>query len=151
LIEVFEVPEGAKSVSVSLDRVSVPMEEPRSRPPGRPAQGAPKRPIERVYRMAYCGTVTLHDEHGESLYTIRYGTMAAGDPAGLCEGMAILEQLHESGKEDVLVGHDKPVHEAITYFTNNAERMDYAAARRQKLPIGSGNVEATARPCSTSV
>jgi hypothetical protein len=236
LIEVFEVPEGAKSVSVSLDRVSVPMEEPRSRPPGRPAQGAPKRPIERVYRMAYCGTVTLHDEHGESLYTIRYGTMAAGDPAGLCEGMAgdvvellakrpdlkvmllcdgapemwnlldaeftkepfgaagkvvarlidfwhvieklgaaarviaaetevkpllaswkmrlcntssarlaILEQLHESGKEDVLVGHDKPVHEAITYFTNNAERMDYAAARRQKLPIGSGNVEATGK------
>jgi hypothetical protein len=236
LIEAFEVPKDAYSVSASLDRVSVPMEEPRSRPAGRPRKNAPKRPIQRVYRMAYCGTVTLHDANGEAIYTIRYGTMPSGDPEALCEGMAadvvemlaqrpdlkvvllcdgapemwnlldaeftkapfdakkdrvtrlidfwhaieklaaaakviarnaeskplvarwkmqlhnasgtrqtILDELHASGKENVRLGHDQPVHEAITYLTNNGERMNYAAARRQGLPIGSGNVEATGK------
>lgn len=186
--------------------------------------------------MAYCGTVTLHDANGEALHTIRYGTMPAGDPKGLCAGMAddvvallaqrpdlkvgllcdgakemwnlldaeftkapfdtqdimvqrlidfwhaieklapaakvlvgeenakaklagwklrlrnsssarstILAELVESGTEHVVVGASEPVHEAITYFTNNAERMDYAQARRKGLPIGSGNVEATCK------
>lgn len=236
LIEAFEVPKAAYNVSVSLDRVSVPMEEPRSRPVGRPVKGAPKRPIDRVFRMAYCGTVTLHDRDGEALHTIRYGTMPEGDPEGLCTSMAddivallaqrpalkvsllcdgakemwnlldaefttapfdaksivvnrlidfwhvieklapatkvlvgdaeakpllarwklllrnassgrasILAVLVASGKEHVSVGDKEPVHEAITYLTNNAERMDYAAARRQGLPIGSGSVEATCK------
>jgi len=64
LIDAVEVPEEARSISVSLDRVSVPMEEPRRRPAGRPKKGAPKKPVERNFRMAYCGTVTLHDETG---------------------------------------------------------------------------------------
>jgi len=236
LIEEFEVPEQARSISVSLDRVSVPMEEPRDRPAGRPRKGAPKRPISRVFRMAYCGTVTLHDGEGQALHTIRYGTMPAGDAVALCTGMAddvvemlgqqpdlkvellcdgakemwnlldaefntvpfgtgrtlvsrlidfwhaieklapaakvlfgdqegnahlarwklrlkkksgasaeILAELVESGLEHVRVGDGEPVHEAITYFTNNGDRMDYAGARRAGLPIGSGAVEATCK------
>jgi hypothetical protein len=236
LIKAFRVPEAARNVSVSLDRVSVPMEEPRTRPVGRPKKKAAKKPIERVFRMAYCGTVTLHDEDGEALHTIRYGTMPAGHPAALCTGMAedvaemltrrpdlkvallcdgakemwtlldaefttapfdingivvtrlidfwhaveklaaatrimvdepearpllarwkmllrnsggaratILAELLASKKEDVRLGDSRPVHDAITYLTNNAERMGYAAARRAGLPIGSGSVEATCK------
>jgi hypothetical protein len=86
LIEAVEVPVEATSVSVSLDRVSVPMEEPRPRPAGRPKKDAPKRPVARNFRMAYCGTVTLHDKEGAGRYTIRYGCMPEmpeGDILGL--------------------------------------------------------------------
>lgn len=230
LIEALEIPEAAQSISVSLDRVSVPMEEPRKRPVGRPKKDAPKRPVEVNYREAYCGTLTLHDEHGEALHTIRYGCMPNGDIQGmadrlswdaatltskrsdlklelLCDGAHELWNLLESrfseenvGEVHRLVdmhhlteklaaaaevvygkgrdgtvsrwklrllnrseavqeireelvgsgldegpGEGHPVHAAITYLENHAERMDYAKARRLGLPLGSGNVEATCK------
>lgn len=233
LIEDDDVPDEARSVSVSIDRVSVPMEEERPRPPGRPRKDAPKRPIDRVYRMGYVGTVCLHDAKGETIRTLRYGTMPGGDPERLCIGLAddvlqllakkprlrlallcdgapemwnlltaqfdsesfgrrlitrlidfwhtleklaaaakviapeiaastrarwrlrllnystardeILRELRDSGAEHVLVGEERPVHDAITYLENNAGRMDYARARKLGLPIGSGNVEATCK------
>jgi hypothetical protein len=232
LIEAFVVPDGTASVCVSLDRVSVPMEEPRPRPPGRPRRGAPKRPVARVFRMAYCGTLTLCDASGEALHTLRYGRMPENDAQDLCEGMAadaqhllrntpelkvqllcdgapemwnllraafsevvlgkkahenvdfhhlieklgvaakvthredgsatterwklrllnssvaaseILAELIASGGEHVRVGDAAPVHDARTYLTNHAARLDYAEARRLGLPIGSGPVEATCK------
>src|SRR6516225_4314734 len=87
LIDAVEVPQEAASVSVALDRVSVPMEEPRPRPAGRPKKGAPKRPVERNFRMAYCGTVRLHDKKGVGGHTIRYGCLPEGDILGLRDRM----------------------------------------------------------------
>lgn len=80
-----DLPETATGISVSLDRVSVPMEEPRKRPRGRPKKGAPKRPVQRNFRMAYCGTLTLNDKDGKALYTIRYAGMPQCDPSSICQ------------------------------------------------------------------
>lgn len=65
----------------------------------------------------------------------------------------ILEELRASKKEDIRVGDTEPLHDAITYLENDAERMDFAATRRNR-PIGCGAVEATARawwPCEWGV
>lgn len=88
LIARYVLPEKARSVSVSLDRVAMPMEEPRARPRGRPRREAAKRPVSFVYRMAYCGTLTLHDGDGRALHTIRYGRMPKSDPVALSESLA---------------------------------------------------------------
>src|SRR5437867_2984782 len=234
LIDAIDVPEEAHSVSVSLDRVSIPMEEPRRRPAGRPKKGAPKKPVERNFRMANCATVTVHDEKGVGRHTIRYGCMPNGDVIGLrdrlvadaatlrskrpdlklellCEGApemwnlleegflpkfgndlyrlvdlhhhmeklgaaarvidystaaderlrrwkmnllnrasaatGILEELTASGMDEG-VGTDHPVHAAITYIQSHsadADRMNYARARRLGLALGTGNVEATCK------
>jgi hypothetical protein len=232
LTQEFEVPTQAAAMSVALDRVSVPMEEPRKRPVGRPRKDAPERPVERNFRMAYCATITLHDAEGESLHTLRYGCMPEGDvdlwcaeiageahrllvkrpalrikllsdgapemcnllqshfPAAVfgkveqgidfwhvieklapaaevifgvdhakpelhrwrarlrtanCAAEEILAELRDSGLENKRRDSKRPVHEAITYFENHAERMRFATSLRSGLPIGSGAVEATAK------
>lgn len=232
LIRAFVVPAAARSVSVSIDRVAVPFEESRPRPPGRPKKGAAKRPVSRVWHMAYVGTVTLHDANGEALHTIRYGRVPDEGKDQLVDGLAsdclwflrqkrslkvvvltdgapelidaldatvnretlgvdvvrmvdfwhVTEKLgtaaraiHGDGGPKVLdrwkallLNNDtavarirselegpasaepknraaRPIHAALTYLDNRGGRMGYAAARRQGLPIGSGNVEATCK------
>jgi hypothetical protein len=97
LIVALEIPVRARAVSVGLDRVSLPMEEPRPRPVGRPRKDAPKRPVQRVYRMAYCATLTFHDATGAALQTIRQGAVPTVEPVELCDrllgdALAILQQ-----------------------------------------------------------
>jgi hypothetical protein len=56
LIRALTIPAEATGITVSLDRVATPMEEPRKRSVGRPKKGAAKRPVARVWRMSYCAT-----------------------------------------------------------------------------------------------
>ncbi len=233
LVEAYRIPDAATGIAVSLERVCVPVEEPRPRPAGRPRKGAPKKPVQRGFRQAYCATITLHDGTGEALHTIRYGRMPAGDIKGLCEGVcddvlalltarptlrvtalcdgahelwglirehlaAVVERvpilelidlwhlleklgaaarvhqdaaaasatvarwrtslLNRSGaaaaiateiaawdQEWVAVGTETPVHDALSFLANHRERLDYARARREGRPVGSGAVEATCK------
>jgi hypothetical protein len=88
LIKAFEIPAQAASISVAIDRASVPMEEDVPRPPGRPRKNAPKRSVRRVFHMCYCATVTLHDKDGRALHTLRRGQMPGRDPQDLCNLLA---------------------------------------------------------------
>ncbi len=89
------LPEGARAVCIGLDRTSVPMAE--ERPADAPAKPAIKRrkprkrkaskPIAVNFRMAYVGTVSIVDEHGEALVTRRYAAPACDDAATLVAKM----------------------------------------------------------------
>ncbi|MEO8901392.1 MAG: hypothetical protein ABI488_06715 [Polyangiaceae bacterium] len=89
------LPEGARAVCFGLDRTSVPMAE--ERPASAPAKPARKRrkprkrraskPIDVNFRMAYVGTVSIVDEHGEALVTRRYAAPACDDAATLVAKM----------------------------------------------------------------
>lgn len=147
LIEAYEAPAEARSISVGLDRVALPMAEPRPRPAGRPKKGAPKNPITVAWRMAWVGTVTLHDRDGNALHTLRYGRMPADGAEGLLQAMAddVLQILAKrprlkvtllsDGAHDVVdqlaaqVGHrlDKPPTQLIDFW-HLIEKLAAAAA-----------------------
>lgn len=57
----------------------------------------------------------------------------------------IARELEHSGLVDVVVDGQQPVRAALRYIRERLSRMNYAEARRQGLPIGSGNVEATCK------
>jgi hypothetical protein len=88
LMEEYRVPAEAASVSVALDRVSVPMEEAVAANERAAQPQGHKRKVWRQFRMAYCATLTLHDRKGEALQTLRYGRMPHGDVDELCRTLA---------------------------------------------------------------
>ena len=90
------LPEGARAVSVGVDRTTVPMEEvrPAGAPPATrrtprttPYVRTPPAPVDVKYRMAYVGTVSVVDAAGEALVTRRYAISSADNPASLVERM----------------------------------------------------------------
>jgi hypothetical protein len=88
LREEYTVPAEATSVSVALDRVSVPMEEAAAEEERAAQPGARRRKVWRQFRMAYCATLTLHDRQGEAVHTLRYGRMPQGEVESLCRALA---------------------------------------------------------------
>lgn len=77
LIDGFEVPEEAAAVTVSVDRVALPMEEALLDDAGEPVLdlSTGRERLRAAYRMAYCGVWTLHDAEGEPLHSVRYGRL----------------------------------------------------------------------------
>ncbi|NRD51770.1 ISKra4 family transposase [Corallococcus sp. AB030] len=113
MAEALEAPEGTRSVSVSVDRVAVPMEEPKKRPVGRPREDAPKRPVDVAWRMAYAACLTFHDAQGEALGAVRYGRMPQADARGLAERLARDVQ--------ALVSRQRALH--VTALTDGAPEL----------------------------
>jgi hypothetical protein len=88
------LPEGAHGIHAGLDRTSVPMEEPAplpAKPPHRrhnkPYQRTPPAPVIVNWRMAYVGTVSIVDEHGDTLITRKYAVPDQDDPTRVVERM----------------------------------------------------------------
>jgi hypothetical protein len=113
LAEGLQVPEGTRSASVSVDRIAVPMEEPKQRPVGRPSKGAPKRPVTRAWRMAYVGCLTLHGSQGEALSSVRYGRMPQQDAEDMASRLA----------RDVQVLLTQAPHLTVVVLTDGAPEM----------------------------
>jgi len=107
-----KLPEGARAVAIGLDRTSVPMAE--ERPAGSPAKAERKRrkprerrspkPIDVNWRMAYVGTVSIVNEHGEALVTRRYAAPACDDPATLVARMTADVRAAIRREPDLAVG-----------------------------------------------
>src|SRR5262249_13247548 len=57
----------------------------------------------------------------------------------------IWAELQRWGQQHRAGGTSRPVHEVIPYLENHRLEMNYAAARKRGLPVGSGNVEATCK------
>jgi len=77
MVQTMEIPQNAVSVSVSVDRVSLPMAEDRPLTERDIKRGI-KRPVSVSLRMAFCGVWTLHDAEGEALHTVRYAHIPEG-------------------------------------------------------------------------
>lgn len=92
--------DGVCSISVGLDRTTVPMAEaiPNAEPPEPRIRRRPV-PVTVQYRMAYVGTVSLHDADGRVLSTKRFGASASEGPAQLVERIAA-EVEHQRSRYD---------------------------------------------------
>jgi hypothetical protein len=150
LIEEFPVPREARSVSISIDRVALPMEEPIEAPPSpvdppwiaevmataptplpevqavldEQNQGDEPK-IARNFRMAYVATVKLHDSEGDSLHTIRYGRMPKGDVRGLCRALV----------RDVTAMRAQRPELKVAYLTDGASEFETLYAQHLATPL----------------
>jgi hypothetical protein len=80
LVEEWTVPDEAKSISVALDRVSVPMQE-------LVITKAAEEKVTRAWHMAYVGALTLHDQEGKAIDTLRYARMPEGDIDSMAQSL----------------------------------------------------------------
>jgi hypothetical protein len=90
------LPGGAHAIAVGLDRTSVPMieERPLTHAPSSPRKPRqtpyvrqPPHPFDVMYRMAYIGTVSIVDRHGDAIETRRYAASAEEGPDDLVARM----------------------------------------------------------------
>jgi hypothetical protein len=71
LVDQMELPEKATALSVSVDRISLPMAEPRERT-AEDLEAGIQNPISVQFRMAFTAVWTLYDQEGTPLTAVRY-------------------------------------------------------------------------------
>ena len=152
LIAAFEVPAATRSISVSVDRTSVAMEEPsvrreasddaspievpaevralsrpldkRTKAVLREAMRDGARPkIERNFRMAHVATVTLHDEEGTALHTIRYGRMPPERDSLEALTHRDVHRLMQRLRDDVIAIRDKAGELPVVLLADGAAEL----------------------------
>ena len=108
-----EVPPKAASLSLGLDRTTVPMEEKRE--PGqapktrrkkrtKPYVRKPPEPVDVNWRMAYIGTVAVADGDGETLFTRRYTALPQESAEGIMKRIAADIQAYRGQRPELAVG-----------------------------------------------
>lgn len=99
------LPKQAASISVGIDRTTIPMAEPLPQLPERWLRKRrrvrkPPPPVIVSYRMGYVATVTVNDDQGESIDCKRIGATAEEGPIEMMERLgAELERLREQRPE----------------------------------------------------
>jgi hypothetical protein len=86
--ETESVPAEACSISIGVDRTTVPIAElvdDKRQVRRRPYIRRPPPPVTVAYRMAYVATVAVHDADGETLVSKRFSATADEGPAALME------------------------------------------------------------------
>jgi hypothetical protein len=88
-----KLPDGAHSISVGIDRTTIPMAEPLGTPaPKKKRVRRRPKPVAVHYRMAYVATLAINDRSGEALKSFRFAAAANEGPSEILERLG--EELH---------------------------------------------------------
>lgn len=87
--------------------------------------------------VAFCTRRNTTQDADEVLAT--WKTRLLNEPGAIDQ---IEQAIKRWRADDIEIGGNRPVHQALTYIANHKEQMRYAHARAQGHPIGSGHVEA---------
>lgn len=108
-----KVPATAATLSLGLDRTTVPMEEKRKpeQPPKtrrkkrtKPYVRKPPEPVDVNWRMAYIGTVTVADGDGETLFTRRYTALPEESAEGIMQRIVADIQAYRGQRPELPIG-----------------------------------------------
>lgn len=108
----------ATSISVAVDRVSMPMAEPREPTPEDEAKGV-KHPISVQLRMAYSAVWTLYDAEGQPLQAVRYAHVPTGG----------VDDMERSLRRDLFAVLDRLPHLRTVTLADGAPEMQHLLDR----------------------
>jgi hypothetical protein len=147
LVEQMDLPDEAAAISVSVDRISLPMAEARELTPDDIEAGI-RNPISVNFRMAYSAVWTLYDKEGAPILAVRYAHVPTDGASAMEQSLArdidtvlqrrpdlALVTLADGAPEmeailDRVVG-DHKVTAKLTDFWHLAEKLGEAIATRR--------------------
>jgi len=96
------------------------------------------------HAFSYAWSASSIDD-GEATYQKWAQLIWQGDVAEVIEHLAALQALHGKPPEDSPGDVRQHVDQALTYFWNNSDHLDYPTYRQQGLPITSAHIESTVK------